>query len=310
VVPVNARTKDVLTIEAYSREELESIIEEARGFIPVARGEETSDIARGRILCTLFFEPSTRTRLSFESAMLRLGGTVLSFGDVSKTSRVKGETIADTIRMAAAYSDVVVIRSKFEGTAKLCSEFSDVPILNAGDGSSQHPTQTMLDLVTMSMECGGIDGKHVALVGDLKYGRTVHSLAMALALWDVKMTFISPPMLAMPNEVISYLKDRGRDITVTSDLASVVPDIDVLYMTRIQAERFPDKEEYQKVAGIYRVDRELLDGAREGLRVMHPLPRVNEISPEVDGTDHAIYFEQAFYGVPTRMALIRRALGK
>jgi len=298
----------VVSINDFSNEEIVHVFEIAETMLPLARGEDSSDLLKGRILATLFFEPSTRTRLSFESAMNRLGGKVLGFSDPSGTSVVKGETLADTVRMAEAYTDVIVLRHPHEGAARLATNFSMKPIINAGDGAGQHPTQTLLDLFTILREKGEIGHQHVVLLGDLKYGRTVHSLAYALSRFGAEITLVSPPQLQMPEEILSYLS-KNSIIHQTENLEDAVRDADVLYVTRIQKERFPDPAEYIQVAGIYRVDLKLLEKARKEIIVMHPLPRVEEISPEVDTSPYARYFQQAFNGVPIRMALLGLVTG-
>ncbi len=303
------KNRDVISIKDFSKEEINFFIASAKKMIPYATGTKQLHVVPNKILAVLFFEPSTRTRLSFESAMLRLGGKVLGFSDPTGTSQKKGESLADTIRMAAAYSDVIVVRHPQEGAARLAAEFADIPVINAGDGAGQHPTQCLLDLFTIVMERKKIEGKNIVLVGDLKYGRTVHSLAYALALFQANLTFVSPESLKMPKEVITSCKEFGVEPTNTTNLEKAVKEADVLYVTRIQRERFPDAEEYNKVAGCYKVTKELLKEAREDLIIMHPLPRVGEIDPEVDTTPHALYFKQAFYGVPMRMALLSLILG-
>jgi aspartate carbamoyltransferase catalytic subunit len=301
--------RDVVSIRDFSKKEIEYILDWGERMIPFAKGEKTSDCLQSKILSTLFYEPSTRTFLSFSSAMQRLGGTVLGFSEMSNSSVIKGETLADTIKMAECYSDVIVLRHNREGAARMAAEMSEKPVLNAGDGAGQHPTQTMLDLMTIKLERKKIEGTHVALVGDLKYGRTVHSLSYALALFGAKLTFVSPPNLAMPPEVLVDLQEMNADLTQTHFLEEAVGQVDVLYMTRIQKERFPDPTEFNKVAGLYKVDLNLLSKGKSSLIVMHPLPRVTEIAPEVDATKHAVYFKQAFYGVPLRMALLALVTG-
>lgn len=267
------------------------------------------EYARGKILATLFFEPSTRTRLSFESAMHRLGGSVIGFSSASSTSVKKGESLADTIKTVEQYSDVIVIRHPIEGAARLAAEVADIPVINAGDGSNQHPTQTLLDIYTIKHTFGKIDGLKIGLLGDLKYGRTVHSLAEALAFYDVELYLISPELLRMPKHIVEELKERGVLVHETTDLEKTIEELDLLYVTRIQKERFPDEQEYLKVKGSYQVNCSLLKNAKEGLKVMHPLPRVDEIHPEADKTPHALYFRQVFSGVPVRMALLGLTLG-
>ncbi len=277
--------------------------------VPAARGEEALELVPGKLLASLFYEPSTRTMLSFETAMKRVGGKVIGFSDVSATSAVKGETLADTIKMVEAYADIIVLRHGREGAARMAAEFSEIPVINAGDGAGQHPTQTLLDLFTMRQELGHLRKKSVALVGDLKYGRTVHSLTYALAKFGVNLHFVAPEALQMPPEVVSHLDKRNSAFTVHEEISEVMGEVDVLYVTRIQKERFPDEEEYLKVAGAFRVDEKSLEGAKKGMIIMHPLPRVDEIAPEVDATKHARYFQQAFNGVPVRMALVSLLLG-
>jgi aspartate carbamoyltransferase catalytic subunit len=298
----------VVSINDFSNEEIKRVFDIAEHMLPAARGEVTNDLLRGRILATLFFEPSTRTRLSFESAMSRLGGNVIGFSDPSGTSVVKGETLADTIRMAEAYADVIVLRHPREGAARLASGFSRKPVLNAGDGAGQHPTQTLLDLFTILHEKGNIEDQHVVLVGDLKYGRTVHSLAYALTRFGAELSFVSPKQLTMPEEITSDLAQSSR-IHQSDSLEEVIGDADIIYVTRIQKERFPDPAEYIQVADAYRIDLKLLEKGKPDVRVMHPLPRVNEIAPEVDHSKYSCYFKQAFNGVPVRMALLGLVTG-
>jgi len=300
--------RDVIAVKDFSKEEIIHILDEAEKMIPAAKGLTRLKTLEGRILCTLFFEPSTRTRLSFESAMQILGGGVIGFADPSGASVAKGETLADTIRMADAFGDVIVLRHPLEGAARFASEYASIPVINGGDGAGQHPTQTLLDLFTIRQAKGKIEGKKVILLGDLKYGRTVHSMAYALAMFDVEMIFVSPRGLEMPREVIRGLSSIGVTPLETNNLQDVIQDADVLYVTRIQKERFADIEDYLKVAGTYRVDLELLKNAKKDLIVMHPLPRVDEISREVDATPHAWYFKQAFNAIPVRMAILKLVL--
>ncbi len=255
----------------------------------------------GKILATLFYEPSTRTRLSFETAMKRLGGNVIGFTDIKNTSVTKGESLIDTVRVVSGYSDIIVIRHPSEGAARLASEYSQVPVINAGDGSNQHPTQTLLDLYTIKREIGKIDGIKIAFIGDLKYGRTVHSLCYALSLFDdVEIHLISPEELRIPREIIEDL-DGKVNIYESDDIN--LDGVDVAYMTRIQKERFPDLNEYQKVKGTYKLTKEHV--ADKDLIIMHPLPRVDEIDVEVDKLPQARYFKQSFYGIPVRMAILK-----
>ncbi len=306
---MDMKGRDVVSIGDFTVEEIEGIIDYARKMVPIAKGEKKSKALDGKILSTLFFEPSTRTKLSFESAMLRLGGSVLGFSNPKGTSATKGETLADTIKMAEAYSDVIVLRHPREGAARLAARFSEKPVLNAGDGAGQHPTQTLLDLFTIKTEKGTIGDININLVGDLKYGRTVHSLAHALSMFGAELTFTAPPDLQMPKHVIEKVERNGVRPKIAYRVEESIADADVLYVTRIQRERFPDLAEYEKVAGAYRIDLDVLKSAKEDMIIMHPLPRVNEIAPEVDGTPHAKYFVQAFNGVPVRMALLSLVLG-
>jgi len=299
--------RDIISLKDFSREEIDYVLEMARAMEPMAR--TGSDSLRGKILATLFFEPSTRTRLSFESAMHRLGGSAIGFAEAEIASVKKGENLADTMRVVESYADVIVVRHPLEGAAKLAAEFAGVPVINGGSGAEEHPTQALLDLYTIVKEKERIDGLNVALVGDLRYGRTVHSLAYALSLYNVKLFFVSPDMLHMRREVLEVIKEKIK-VTEKSSLEEIIGDVDVLYMTRIQKERFPDAAEYAKVKGSYRVDLGLLERARKDMIVLHPLPRVDEIAPEVDGTSHARYFQQVWNGIVMRMALLALILGK
>ena len=296
-----------MSIKDLDNKRIMDILKRAKQLVPVAQGKKKSKTLDGKILATCFFEPSTRTRLSFESAMRRLGGTCIGFADPSATSHLKGETLSDTIKMVAGYSDVIVLRHPHEGAAKLASEASEVPVINGGDGSGQHPTQTLLDLFTIKEEIGKLEGLNVGMLGDLRYGRTVHSLSQALDYFKTKFFFISPKSLKMPEHVTD---DLENDWSTHENLDNVLGKLDVLYVTRIQKERFPDIEDYKKVAGAYRINTELLQHAKSKMRIMHPLPRVDEISPDVDETKHAAYFRQAFNGVPVRMALLEQLMGK
>ncbi|MCW8926432.1 MAG: aspartate carbamoyltransferase [Xanthomonadales bacterium] len=301
--------KHVISVHDFTAEQIVTVLDNAENMVEIAKGKATSDLLRGKVLACIFFEPSTRTRLSFETAMNRLGGGVVGFAGTEATSVVKGETLADTIRMVSGYADAVVLRHPREGAAKLATEFSGVPILNAGDGAGQHPTQTLLDLFTIRTEKGRLENLNISLVGDLRYGRTVHSLAYALSKFGNTINLVSPEGLEMPNEVVGYLKDKGMFGKACHTLDEVIGDTDILYVTRIQKERFPDPVEYKKVAGIYRVDPKLVSRGPDDMIIMHPLPRVQEISPEVDTLPQARYFNQAFNGVPVRMALLSMVMG-
>jgi len=309
LISMNYQGRDIISIKDFSKNEINFILKNAEKMVEYAKGNNYLDILKGKILSSLFFEPSTRTRLSFESSMNRLGGRVIGFADPTATSQKKGESLADTIRMADSYSDVIVIRHPQEGAARLAAEFAEAPVLNAGDGAGRHPTQCLLDLFTIKSEKKNIKGKNIVLLGDLKYGRTVHSLAYALSLYGANLIFVSPDSLKMPTEVLNECEELGIQPKNTSNLEKSIKDADVLYVTRIQKERFPDAEEYNQVVGTYKIDKNLLKNAREDLVIMHPLPRVTEINPEIDKTSHALYFKQAFNGVPVRMALLSLVLG-
>ncbi len=295
----------VVAIDDFTADDIKSIIELGEEMIPVAEGEKTRNDFDGKILATLFFEPSTRTRLSFEAAMKRMGGRCIGFARPGTSSAKKGETLADTIRVAAGYADIIVLRHPQEGAAKLASNFSDVPVINAGDGAGHHPTQTLLDLFTIQEEKGEISNNHIGIAGDLKYGRTVHSLTKALSMFDTEITFISPPSLKMPEELIKMLERKDIDYHEVENITDALGALDILYMTRIQRERFPSEKDYQKVAQSYHIEKRMLDEAKEDLKVMHPLPRVDEIKPDVDDTQNAKYFQQAANGVPVRIALLK-----
>ncbi len=301
--------RHIISIKQFTREELDYILNIAN---KIEKYYKTgTDLLKGKILATLFFEPSTRTRLSFTSAMYKLGGQVISLSNPEMSSISKGENLTDTISVVQGYSDVIVLRHKLEGSAKLMSEISQVPIINGGSGTKEHPTQAMLDLLTIKNEMRGkLDGIRVALCGDLKYGRTVKSLAYALSHYDVEINFVSPPSLRMRNEVISDLKDLNVSLKEYEDISDVIDDMDVIYATRIQKERFPDPADYAKVAGSYRITVNMLDNVKDNLIIMHPLPRVEEIDYRIDTTKHARYFKQSYYGVILRMALLALVLGK
>jgi aspartate carbamoyltransferase catalytic subunit len=298
--------RDIVSIRDFSREEIDYILKATDLIEPLAR--KGSDMLRGKILATAFFEPSTRTRLSFESAMYRLGGTCVGFADPKAAAVEKGENLADTVRVVENYADVLVIRHPLEGAARLAAEFASVPVINAGSGAEEHPTQALLDLYTIRREKGKIDGLSIGLVGDLRFGRTVHSLAYALAHYDVKLHLVSPDLLRMRRDVLVEV-EKKIPVKEESDLAEALPNLDVVYMTRIQKERFADLAEYEKVKGSYRLSTAELASAKADAIVMHPLPRVDEISPDVDQTSHSKYFKQVWYGLLTRMTLISLVLG-
>jgi len=301
--------RDLVSIRDLSREEITSVLDSGRKMIPFAEGTRPSTALEGRIVAMAFFEPSTRTRLSFESAVQRLGGSCLTIADAGATSLRKGESLYDTIRMLSSYADAIVLRHPHEGAARLAARASDRPVINAGDGAGQHPTQTLLDLATIRERFGTLAGLKVVLLGDLKYGRTVHSLAYALAEFGSEILLSSPESLRLPDEHREELRHLGAKFRDEPDLDKAVREADVLYVTRIQKERFPDESEYRDVVGSYRIDARTLAGAKPQLMVMHPLPRAGEITPEVDDTPHAAYFRQAFLAVPVRMALLSAILG-
>jgi aspartate carbamoyltransferase catalytic subunit len=298
--------RDIVSIKDFSREEIDYILKTAASMEPIARSG--SEMLHGKILATLFFEPSTRTRLSFEAAMNKLGGTAIGFAEPKVAAIKKGENLADTIRVVENYADVLVLRHPLEGAARLAAEFSDVPVINAGSGAEEHPTQALLDLYTILKEKGTIDGLNITLMGDLRYGRTVHSLAYALSLYNVNLFLVSPILLRMRREVSDAIKKRIR-ITEGTSVGDVLPETDVLYVTRIQEERFPDPSEYAKVRGTYKIGLDTLRDAKEDMIIMHPLPRVDEIDHEVDDTPHARYFQQVWNGIVTRTALLALILG-
>jgi len=303
---INFEERDIISIRDFTRNEIDHILKVTDLMEPLAR--KGSKILQARMLATLFFEPSTRTRLSFEAAMQRLGGSVIGVTEAKVSSIEKGENLADTIRVVEHYADAIVLRHPFEGAARMAAEFATIPVINAGSGAEEHPTQALLDLYTIQRERGTIDGLTIALLGDLRYSRTVHSLAYALSLYDVKLYLISPDLLRMRREVLDDVKNKAL-VTEKENINKVIQDIDVLYVTRIQKERFPDPAEYAKVRGSYQITMDVLRNAKRNLIVMHPLPRVEEVSPEVDASPHAKYFDQARYGLWLRMALLALVLG-
>jgi aspartate carbamoyltransferase catalytic subunit len=298
--------RDIISIKDFSKDEINYVFKVAKNMEPLA--VKGSEMLRSKILATLFFEASTRTRLSFESAMHRLGGSTIGFAEAETASVKKGENLADTVRTVENYADVIALRHPLEGAARLAAEFSKVPIINGGSGAEEHPTQALLDMYTMVKEKGKIEKLKIAFVGDLRYGRTVHSLAYALSLFDVELYLVSPETLRMRREVLQTIKER-IPVTEKTSLERIVPLVDVLYVTRIQKERFPDLAEYAKVKGSYRIDLEALSEAKKDLIILHPLPRVDEIAPEVDDTPYARYFQQVRNGIVVRMALLALILG-
>jgi aspartate carbamoyltransferase catalytic subunit len=304
------KDKDILHVKDLKLEHISLIFETAERFETVmASGGRLTNMA-GKVMATLFFEPSTQTRLTFETAMLRLGGHVVSVTDAkTSSSAVKGETLYDTGKMIDGYADVAVIRHMFEGSAKELADGAGVPVINGGDGAGQHPTQALMDLYTILKEKGRLNNLTVTLAGDLKNGRTVHSLSWLLGKYGPRFYFVSPEELKMPIEITRALQDDGIEIYETSDLAAAASKSDVLYMTRIQQERFIDPADYERLKGTYVVNREAIQNAKHGITIMHPLPRVEEIAKEIDHYDGAAYFRQAANGVPIRMAVIALVTG-
>lgn len=293
---------DVISINDFSKKDILFVLKRAAqldGMNP----EKKSKLLENKIVASMFFEPSTRTRLSFETAVQSLGGKVIGFAQAGVTSAKKGETFSDTIKVMSNYADILIMRHPLSGTARRAAEVSKKPVLNGGDGPNQHPTQTLLDLYTIKKYVGKLDGLKVGFVGDLKYGRTVHSLATALTHFNACQYYISPESLKMPKHITEEVKEKCK-VKETEELEKFIPEVDVLYMTRIQRERFPDEIEYEKVKDAYVLNKAMLKNAKKEMKVMHPLPRVNEISTDVDNTPHAIYFEQSASGIPVREALL------
>ena len=303
------RNRDIISIKDFSREELLHILDNAK--LVEENYAKYQDALKGYILAVLFFEPSTRTRLSFESAMHRLGGSVIGFSNPSATSISKGETMHDTIRIVEGYSDVIVMRHPKEGAAKVAAHVAEkVPVINAGDGANEHPTQTMTDLYTIRKEFGKLEGLRIGFVGDLKYGRTVHSLTIGLSHFNPKIYYISPKALQVPDEYKQFLKEKNVSYKETTSLEEYGKELDVLYVTRVQKERFLQPEDYDKVKGIYKLDLPSLQKFKPNVKILHPLPRVDEVNPRLDSAKQSIYFRQAHNGVPVRMALLAMVLGK
>jgi len=301
----NLKKRSLVGIDDFSKEEQLNILDLAAGF----EESPTRKILEDYVVATLFFEPSTRTRLSFESAASRLGAKVIGFTDSASSSVKKGESLKDTILTVSNYSDLIVMRHPLEGSARYASEVSPVPVINAGDGAHQHPTQTLLDMYSIYKTQGKLTNLEIAFVGDLKYGRTVHSLVFALCNFGATFHLISPEELKLPSYVKQKIKDRKLDYHQYTDLQEAIPNVDILYMTRIQKERFSDPIEYERVKNAYILRNDMLEGARENLKVLHPLPRVNEIDEDVDPNPKAYYFQQAENGVYVRQALLATILG-
>lgn len=299
------KQKSLVSIDDYTREEQLRILDLAEGF----EKSPVQDILKGFVVATLFFEPSTRTRLSFESAASRLGAQVIGFSEAGTSSVSKGESLNDTILTVSKYADLIVMRHPREGSARYASEASPVPIINAGDGANQHPTQTLLDMYSIRKTQGTLNNLQVAFVGDLKYGRTVHSLTFALCNFNATFHLVSPEELKLPSYVKQKIKDNKLEYYQYTDMNEVIPKVDILYMTRIQKERFSDPIEYERVKNAYILRNEMLQGAKDNMRVLHPLPRVNEIETDVDQNVKAYYFQQAQNGVYVRQALLASILG-
>lgn len=302
----NLFNKDIISISEFTRDDLELIIQTAQQL----KANPRTDLLKNKLVASCFFEASTRTRLSFETAIQRLGGRVIGFSDASNTSLAKkGETFADSIRIITSYADALVMRHHYEGAARLAADVSPVPVINAGDGSNQHPSQTLLDLFTIYETQKHLDNLSIAFVGDLKYGRTVHSLSQALCKYNAKIFLVSPESLAMPDYIIDEYENSGIEYHVMDRMEDVIPEVDILYMTRVQKERF-DETEYRHIRAKYILTPELLEDAKPNLKVLHPLPRIDEITAEVDKTPYAYYFQQAANGVYARQALLSLVLNE
>jgi len=299
------KNRSLVSIDDFSTEEIMKILDLTVEF----EKQPTSRLLDGKVVATLFFEPSTRTRLSFESAINRLGGKIVGFSDASNSSVSKGETLNDTIKTVTNYCDLIVMRHPIEGSARFASEIATVPVINAGDGANQHPTQTLLDLYSIRKTQGGLNDLNIFLVGDLKYGRTVHSLMMAMSRWNATFNFISPEELKMPDEFKLYLDNLGLKYYEHTDFTDIISKADIIYMTRVQKERFSDPIEYEKVKNVYVLRNSMLKNTKPNMKILHPLPRVNEIHQDVDSNSKAYYFEQALNGVYTRQAILCSLLG-
>jgi aspartate carbamoyltransferase catalytic subunit len=297
--------KSLVSVNDLSKQEILNILDMATQF----EANPNRRLAENKVIASIFFEPSTRTRLSFETAINRLGARVIGFSEVSNTSVSKGESLKDTITMIANYADMIVMRHPLEGSVRYASEISKVPVINAGDGSNQHPTQTLLDLYSIRKTQGRLDNLHITMVGDLKYGRTIHSLLMAMSHFNPAFRFIAPQEMALPEEYKKYLKSKDIPFEELSDLAANINDTDIVYMTRVQKERFSEPMEYEKLKNVYILKNSMLEHTKSGMKVLHPLPRVGEISEDVDNNPKAYYFNQAQNGVYARMAAICYLLG-
>lgn len=297
--------KNLISIQDFTKDEILHVLEVAREF----ESNREQNFLAGKVIACLFFEPSTRTRLSFEAAVNRLGARVIGFPDNKNTSQKKGETLEDTIKIVSNYVDMIIMRHPVEGAADIAASVAGVPVVNAGDGANQHPSQTLLDLYSIKKTQGRIEGLTVNMVGDLKYGRTVHSLTQAMLDFSPNFVFTAPEELRMPRKYLDVLDEKGIPYTEASRIEEHINDCDILYMTRVQQERFSDIEEYEKVKDVYQLTASMLGGVRPGMKILHPLPRVNEITTDVDSTPYAYYFQQAGNGMYVRMAIISYLLG-
>ena len=304
---ISLKDKDIISILDFTKEEILYILEISSRM----EKEACPDILSGKILANLFFEPSTRTRLSFEAAMKRLGGQVIGFDELGTTSTVKGESLRDSVKIIEGYCDIIVLRHFLEGASRLTADSVNIPVVNAGDGASQHPTQTFVDLYAIKKAKDDIENLSVGFLGDLKYGRTAHSLAYALAHFNTDMYFISPPSLRMPKDYIEELEIKNVSYQEVESISEVSEELDILYCTRIQKERFAEPVEYEKVRGLYKLSKSVMDElkVKDDLKILHPLPRVDEMDESLDATEYAMYFQQAHGGIPVREALLASVLG-
>jgi aspartate carbamoyltransferase catalytic subunit len=299
------KARSLISITDFTKEEYLKIMRLAQDF----ESNPNQNLLQGKVIATLFFEPSTRTRLSFETAINRLGGKIIGFSDSASSSVSKGETLHDTIRMVSNYADLIIMRHPLEGSARYASEISNVPVINAGDGANQHPSQTLLDMYSIMKTQERLDNINIFMVGDLKYGRTVHSLLMALVQFENPIfNFIAPPELSMPNEYKIFLSSRGIQYFEHTEFSDNIKEADIIYMTRVQKERFGDPVEYEKVKNVYILKNDMIEMTKETMKILHPLPRINEIHPDIDNNPKAYYFTQARNGVYTRMAIIAHLL--
>lgn len=304
---ISLKSKDIISILDFTKEEILYILDLSKRM----EKEGSSDILKGKVLANLFFEPSTRTRLSFETAMKRLGGEVVGFDEIGKTSTVKGESLRDSVKIIEGYCDIIVLRHFLEGASRLTADSVNIPVINAGDGASQHPTQTFVDLYTIKKVKGKLENLSIGFLGDLKYGRTAHSLAYAMANFNAGMYFISPPSLRIPKDYLEELESRNVSYHEVESINEVSSKLDILYCTRIQKERFADPVEYEKVRGIYKLSKSVMDelNVKDDLKILHPLPRVDEMDESLDATSYAVYFQQAHSGIPVRETLLATVLG-